>query len=654
MADIVLLEKRVYELIAAGEVIERPASVVKELLENSIDANAKSITVEIKNGGRTYIRVTDNGDGMSPGNISRAFLRHATSKIRKKDDLEEIRTLGFRGEALASICAVSKVDTISRTADDELGIHYINEGGTEVLYEECGCPTGTTITIRELFYNVPARLKFLKKDVSEGNAVANMVSKIALSRPDISFKFIRDNKSELVTPGDGNLLSAIYAVLGRAFSGSVIPVDYSMGGVGVKGYVTKPLMSKANRSFQNFFVNGRYVKSVTCMVSLEEAYRDSIMTGKFPGCVLTLTIDPSCIDVNVHPAKLEIRFSDEKPVYDAVYFAVKNALMTLDAPMEAQAEIKIEPPKMKSLTVSEIMHKPAEPESQLSFALSSAERADGFRSSAKSSVVPTEIYIKENDYKGPFGGVYSPRTPFFEKSSGAEPEKGEDIKDESSSLKAPSGKFSYKFITKPDINDETPPEALSEEPRTADITLVGEAFKTYIVAQRGDELYFIDKHAAHERYNFDRLRSGLTSVDVQMILTPIEVELSYEAHAAISGEFDLLCRLGFRINVNDAPKITVFGVPILLTDEDPVDLLTEIADSLAEGKKSGGSDIYDELLHSVACKASIKAISLSSPEELLKLAELVIDNKIRYCPHGRPTLIKFTKRELEKLFKRIV
>lgn len=630
MSAIHLLDKKVYELIAAGEVIERPSSVVKELLENSIDAGSTSITVEIKNGGKTYIRITDNGSGIAQDDIPRAFLRHATSKIRYKDDLSAIGTLGFRGEALASICAVAKIDVLSKRPDDEFGIHYEIEGGDETCYEQSGCPDGTTITVRDLFYNVPARLKFLKKDVSEGNSVANTVSKLALSHPEISFKFIRDNKSELVTSGDGKLLSAIYAVLGKDFYGSVIPVDYHLNGVTVNGYVTKPLMSKANRSFQNFFVNSRYVKSVTCMVALEEAYRNMMMTGKFPGCVLNIDIDPANIDVNVHPAKIEIRFSDEKPVYDAVYFGVKNALMTFDQPMEAQINIPHEQPKKKPLTVEDIYGKPEKSAEQLSFASSPAPLE-----------TPNPVRFNGNVFGKPV--VTEPR------------EKNEDPPKKPASTGA---KFSYKYITEESLSDsvektaETP--VVETKPQLPDIEVVGEVFKTYIVAQRGEEMYLIDKHAAHERYNFDRLKTGNSKVDIQALLSPIEVTLSYDAHSAVTDETELLHRFGFQIQILDAPNVLVHGVPVLLTDEDPTDLLTKISDSLANGRKSGGSEIYDELFHSIACKASIKANSFTSKEELQRLAQMVIDNEIQYCPHGRPALIKFSKYELEKLFKRIV
>lgn len=637
-----LLDKSVYELIAAGEVIERPSSVIKELLENSIDAGAKSITVEIKNGGRTFMRVTDNGCGISSEDVPKAFCRHATSKILEKNDLMAINTLGFRGEALASICAVARVELLTKCSPDELGTHCLIEGGEQKLLEENGCPDGTTFIVRDLFYNIPARLKFLKKDVSEGNAVANVVSKIALSHPEISFKFIRDNKLELVTSGDGKRLSAIYSVLGREFHGSVIPVDYSLNGVAVSGYVSKPLMSKANRSFQNFFVNSRYVKSVTCMVALEEAYRNTIMTGKFPGCVLNVELDPANVDVNVHPAKIEIRFSDEKPVYDAVYFAVKNALMTSDKPMDAQLSVPQQTPK-KTFTPEEITRKPQPEAEQLCLASTPVLeiRADKTSSSL--------VRFANNSLARDFSK---------EKNSGS----------------APKVKVNYRYVTEDEAEEENLPKpepkkpepiqeatepiqrasAIESQPEKLPIEYIGEAFKTYIIVQRGEDLYLIDKHAAHERYNFDSLKAGYASVDVQTIMNPFEISLSYDSHAAVADNLSLLQRFGFQIDMRQPPNICIHGVPILLTDEDPADLLTTVADSLSAGKKGAADEIYDDLFHSIACKASIKAKSFTSPEELKHLAQLVIDNEIQYCPHGRPAVVRLTKNEVEKLFKRIV
>lgn len=631
-----LLDKSVYELIAAGEVIERPSSVVKELMENSIDAGATSITVEIKNGGRTYIRVTDNGDGIAPDDIQTAFMRHATSKISTGDDLNSIETLGFRGEALASICAVSKVEVLTRQMVRDYGIHYCNEGGTSTVYEDSGCPVGTTMIVRELFYNVPARLKFLKRDVGEGNAVAGIVSKLALSHPEIAFRFIRDNRSDIVTSGDGKLLSAIYAVLGSEFHDSVVYVNYSLNGVSVTGYVTKPLLSKGNRSFQNFFVNNRYVKSVTCMVALEEAYRNMIMTGKFPGCVLMIDVDPSCTDVNVHPAKLEIRFNDEKPIYDAVFFGVKNALMTYDGPMEAEINVPNEPSRRKELSYDDIMKKPASNPEQISF-----------------SSVSADSTVRSIGLGGLDNPVRQAAAGFIHK--GINPDYSYSRSNESKSSNQESGgaKFNYKFINSEEKSEPVSPSSIPVKEEVP-IRAIGEIFKTYILAEVGEDMYIIDKHAAHERYNFERLKSGEAQICVQTLLNPVTVSLSYEGHAAASENLRMLMRFGFNVEVIEAPKVKLYGIPILLTDEDPADLLVEAADHIANCGTGDVDKIFDDLFHSVACKASIKANSTTSLEELDRLVKLIIEKDLRYCPHGRPISVKLSKRELEKLFKRIV
>jgi len=334
LAKVQILSKETSELIAAGEVIERPSSIVKELIENSIDSGATAITIEIKHGGISYLRVTDNGCGIEHEDVPTAFLRHATSKIRDKTDLDSILTLGFRGEALASICAVAKVDVLTKISDERFGTHYTINGGVEKEYERTGCPDGTTIIIRDIFYNVPARLKFLKKDVAEGNAIASIVDKIAISHPEIAFKFIRDNRQEFITPGDGELYSSVYAVMGKQFAASMIPVDYELNGIKIDGFTVKPLFGRPNRTMQHFFINGRYVKSLVCTRSLEHAYQNSIMEGKFPSCVLRLTIPPSILDVNVHPAKIEVRFTDERIIADSIFFAVKNAILLDSKPVE--------------------------------------------------------------------------------------------------------------------------------------------------------------------------------------------------------------------------------------------------------------------------------------------------------------------------------
>lgn len=620
-----LLDKTVYELIAAGEVIERPASVVKELVENSIDAGADKITVEIKNGGRTYIQVSDNGCGIKADEIAIAFQRHATSKIFNKEDLDSIETLGFRGEALASIAAVSKVDVITKRHEDSYGVSCSCDAGVCETPVQTGCSDGTTFIIRDLFFNVPARLKFLKKDVSEGNAIANMVSKIALSHPEISFKFIRDGKIDILTSGDGDLSSAVYSVLGKDFHGSLIPVDYALNGISVNGYVTKPLQARANRSFQNFFVNQRYVKSVTAMMALEEAYRNQIMVGKFPGCVLSVIIDPSATDVNVHPAKLEIRFTNEKPVYDSVYFAVKNALMLYDSPMEGGLSAGTS----KVLTHDEIFRQPEPEHTQLSFASPEDLRSKYFSKNDSSDENDTElktekIFLSDDEED-------LPKKEIFE-----------------------SGKLSYKPSEPEKMPVKSRPDAyVTDEAPKEPIEVVGEVFRTYIVVQRGSDMFLIDKHAAHERYNFDRLKRGVSTADCQMLLKPFEVDLSYEGHTAAADYQSVIERCGFKYEVLDAPKILLKGIPILLTDDDPADLLTQAADDLAAGKNGGADNLFDDLFHSVACKASIKANQFNTAEELKYLAELVINNDILYCPHGRPAIIKFTKYELEKLFKRV-
>ena len=663
MGAIKLLEKSVYELIAAGEVIERPSSVVKEMVENSIDAGADNIVVEIKNGGRTYIRITDNGCGMSKEDISLAFVRHATSKIYEQEDLQSISTLGFRGEALASVCAVSKVDVISKQVDEQLGWHYTIEGGVECLLESCGCPNGTTFVIRDLFYNVPARLKFLKKDVSEGNAIATILQKLALSHPNISFKFIRDNKREFTSSGDGKLYSAIYSVFGSDFTKTIIPVDYSLGGVNIKGYVTRPLNAKANRSYQNFFVNGRYVKSVTCMVALEEAFRNQIMTGKFPGCVLMIDTNPANIDVNVHPAKIEIRFSDEKSIYDAMYFAIKNSLMNHDI----SSKIGTEPIKERKYTTQEVYKKPEPIITGTQYVFHSSK-----------SDINNDMIKVDSDDKRPekddekksseASDDLFDLTGLFDDDDfddGKPKELGEllfSCKPSCRKLPKPDKVFvtsdeRYVYITPSSLKrpDPMPIEKFEdEEPDRKHIKVIGELFKTYIVCEYGDNMYLIDKHAAHERHNFEKLKNGSKALDMQALIIPVSVTLTHEEYEALEDNKEICSQLGFGIRFVTAPRVMLDGIPVLSDDEDPADLLTRLADILVSGKNNKGDELFDELYHSIACKASIKANSFTSKQELERLVEMVESGDIRYCPHGRPVTVKLTKRQIEKMFKRIV
>jgi len=629
-----MLSKEISELIAAGEVIERPASVIKELLENSIDSGANIITVEIKNGGISYIRITDNGCGISENDVPLAFLRHATSKIAEKSDLDSILTLGFRGEALASISAVSKVDVITKKLDEEYGTHYKIKGSEEKLLEKTGCPEGTTVVIRDIFYNIPARLKFMKKAVTEGNAIASVLNKLALSHPEISFKFIRDNKQELLTAGDGKLYSAIYTIFGRDFAKSLIPVDYNFNNIIVKGFVVKPLLARSNRSFQNFFINNRYVKSITCTVSLEEAYRNLIMTGKFPACVLNIEIPPNIVDVNVHPAKIEVRFSDEKLIFDSVYFAVKNALLQNDTP----TELKIA--ENKNFSKKELFDvKPIEePPKQFQFSsqnLNLQSKITEYLPNNKSKVFANNLnannIINEN-----FEEIVQPKKEIIP-----------DISKEFKYINKNS--LEKKEIKQPVKND------FEEEKQVPKIRIIGEAFLTYIIAEVNDELLLVDKHAAHERYIFEKIKANHSSLETQLLLEPIEIMLSLEEFDAINSNLDKILELGFLIKAKKLPEVVILGTPAILNDIDINDLIPELAENFIQHKNDPMLNIIDEIYHSMACKLAIKANDKTSLTELKSLLEQIYDKEnIRYCPHGRPVMIKLSKKEIEKQFKRIL
>lgn len=653
MPKINVLTKEVAELIAAGEVIERPSSVIKELLENSIDSGANVITVEIKNGGRTYMRVTDNGCGINPEDIPTAFLRHATSKITSKDDLDKILTLGFRGEALASICAVSKTEVISKVIDQEYGTHYVIEGSEEKVNEKTGCPDGTTIVIRDIFYNVPARLKFLKKDVTEGNAVSAVVSKLALSHPEISFKLIRDNKTELVTAGDGKLFSAIYSVFGKGFASSLIPVDYSYNGITVKGYTVKPLNAKAKRTFQNFFINNRYVKSVTCMVSLEEAYKNQIMTGKFPACVLCLDIPPDLVDVNVHPAKIEVKFSNEKMVYESVYFAVKNALLQDNSPKELEFEDK------KNFTNSE-RHQLNETDRGVQTSLNIKQESADSVNKIENYTVKTYSKPEEEFYR-----VEAPKAEYFSKNytyNKKENNKDNDI----SKLKPeePRDLHDFKFLDSSSFIKKEPKsetvvsdnsDNVENEFSKSKPLVIGEIFDTYIIVEKDDEMYLFDKHAAHERYIFEKIKSDADNLDSQMLFEPADVLLSYGEYDAVISNIETARQFGFILEDANAPSIKVLGVPVVIEDTDPSDIITELAHNFLKHKQNPNLSLFDELYHSIACKAAIKGNIKSDKLELQSLIDKIFDDEnIRYCPHGRPVFTKISKREIEKQFKRIV
>ena len=653
MAKIHVLDKHVAELIAAGEVVERPSSVIKELVENSIDAGASIVTVEIRRGGVTYMRVTDNGCGISREDVATAFLRHATSKVREKDDLDAILTLGFRGEALASISAVAHVDLITKTADSEIGTHYASSGGSDIQIEDAGCPNGTTITVRNIFYNVPARMKFLKKDTAEGNAVAGLMDKIALSHPEISFRLIREGKETLHTPGDGKLVSAIYAVFGKEFSTNLLPVDYALGGVRVWGFISSPLGSRPNRSMQNFFINGRFVRSRTAAVALEEAYKGSIMVGKFPACVLHLELSSAAVDVNVHPAKLEVRFVNERPVFDAVYHGVKSALSASremkSIDLTARAKPLIHPYK------PDIVEKPVQTKLSAPPAERSAPKPPernpepprmplSFSDSAPRSIEPIRPADIQSSIERILDEEPQPEKPILA------PERRPEI-----------------IVTDVEVEPEdelpTPQKAepvMQPAAESADFeapvhTVIGEAFDTYIILQYDDEtLMFIDKHAAHERLLYEQLKSRSEAAAAQTLLAPVTVTLDKSEYTAVLANLRVFADAGFDVEDFGSGTVLVRSAPLNLNGADIESSVLEMAGYLEQCKTDVTTEHMDWVYHNIACRAAIKGGSASKREELIALAERLEANpEVRYCPHGRPIYVMLKKKMLEKEFGRV-
>lgn len=672
MGRINLLQKETSELIAAGEVIERPSSVIKELIENSIDSGADNITVEIKNGGISYIRITDNGCGMEPEDVPTAFLRHATSKITSKEDLNSINTLGFRGEALASICAVARVEVLTKVAGSMYGTHYIIEGSEEKLNEQTGCPDGTTIIIRDIFFNVPARLKFLKKDVAEGNAIADITSKIAVSHPEIAFKFIRNNHQDFFTPGDGDLYSSIYSVMGKDFAESLIPVKYKLNGVKIHGFTVKPLKGRPKRNFQYFFVNGRYVKSYICSYSLEEAYQNSIMEGKFPACVLLMEVSPVMLDVNVHPAKIEVRFNDDRLIHDSIFFSVKTALHNNSEPMQMEIKQPI-PDYTKPLPESYDIGK------QLMFADNNGKN----KSEQNISINDVGSYVGRMENTSVVGTAtvnmnmtekqYHSINEYNNKKAenSVEPSQSVTVNIEynnnDSSLtdipykiesseelpllpSVPEHSGGYKYIN--EINNVP----LIEQPKKEIFfRIIGEAFKEYIIAEVDKEIILVDKHAAHERILFEKLKSKKQNLQCQMMLEPIDVMLSNEEFDALIQNKQTAFELGFSFKEKRNTSVSVNGIPAILDGCDPSDLIIELASNFASNRNNPLPVILDDMYHTFACKAAIKANDENSPKELAEIVRTILeDDNIRYCPHGRPVMFKLTKYELDKQFRRIV
>lgn len=614
MAKINKLPKHMADLIAAGEVVERPASVVKELMENAVDAGATSITVEIQHGGISYIRVTDDGCGIEREDVKTAFVSHATSKIKTAEDLNTILTLGFRGEALPSIAAVSKVNMITKTATEEMGTSLTIEGGIITDFSDAGCAVGTTMIVRELFYNTPARMKFLKKDVSEGNFVAAAVEKLALSHPEISIRFIRDGKQVFTTNGDGNLQNVCFSAFGKDFSNGLLSVNSAVGNVTVKGLVTPPFNCRGSRGMQYFFVNGRSVKNTTIMAAFENAYKNSVMVGKFPGGVLFITLPPELVDVNVHPSKIEVRFSDERGIFDAVYHSVKTALNESTAIKQA-----ILPEKKP--TFNDFIAKP--------------------KQEFKQTTVQENIAFTERVLK-----PLSKPIPFV---SDVSTDYSADIDDDPFNIEFPIAKPVQKVSVEPEKTIE-----IKEEKQENSIRLIGEAYKTYIFIELNGTLCVIDKHAAHERILFNKLKSESQNGGSQILLAPVTVTLGKEEYSAVTENIETISKAGFDIEDFGDGTVIVRSCPMDLEDCEIVPLIGEIAEYIIKNRRDITNEHLDWIYHNVACRSAIKAGDESSDLELLALAKQVVeDNEVRFCPHGRPVMIELSKYELEKQFGRV-
>lgn len=701
MGRINVLDKHTAELIAAGEVVERPSSVVKELLENSIDAGATQITVEIMHGGIDYLRITDNGCGILKEDVRNAFKRNATSKISVDSDLEKIGTLGFRGEALASISSVSKVQLITKAKEENIGSAYEIDGGEEISFDDAGCPDGTTFIMRNLFYNVPARYKFLKKDVAEGNAVASVIDKIALSHPEIAITFIRDNKRVLKTAGDGKLMSSIYAVYGRDFASTLIPVDYELNGMKLTGYISRPTNGRANRNMQNTFINGRFVKSRTISVALEEACKGSIMIGKFPSCVLNLQISPEAVDVNVHPSKIEVRFINERPVFDTVYHGVKSALLRGDSRKEAVLNhnntvnikplnpfnlankvINKEPPK----SVQKASEKPRERSifDELDLPIKTVKYNKVNKVSDSSSVQKKYMEFLENNKKLSENNQTTNNTVcnninnnvINNVSTESKIETRMDEVKEDTSLNQevqkvnPFEELELEKITteekKSDVDVVLPTErqtnsssenieikTLIDEDKQS-FRFIGEAMNTYIIVETdNNKLVLIDKHAAHERIIFEKLKREKGTGSVQLLLIPITVTLEKNEYTVAIEHLDMFKNVGFDVEDFGNGTLIVRSAPSYLRNDDVEDTIIEICGYIAENRKNVMSEHMEWIYHNISCRSAIKAGDSSTAKELIDIAKTVFsDDSIRYCPHGRPVCIELSKYEIEKQFGR--
>ncbi len=643
MAKIHVLDKHTAELIAAGEVVERPSSVIKEMVENALDAGATRITVEIKNGGISYIRITDNGCGIAREDVANAFLRHATSKIQTETDLEAIATLGFRGEALASIAAVTRLELLTKTKEEQFGTCYRIEGGEEISCEDIGCPEGCTFLIRDLFYNTPARMKFLKTHVAEGNAVADVMDRLALSHPSVSFQFIRDGKKVLSTSGDGKLFSAIYSVYGKEFVEQLLPIEYTNGSIRLTGFTVKPIAARKNRSMQLFFINKRFIKTATGAAALQEAYKNSIMVGKFPAGVYHLEFPFSEIDVNVHPAKIEVRFSNERIIFETVYYGVKNALEkadvrpTVSLPIDSAVALPIkENTRLKP--ASSAFQKP----------VSQQKNVEPLKNKqSKFTMIPPTQPPK------PVQPVFKDVAPTLSKpvSSGLSGYQPSVTGQSLNVIVEELPKVEKKVSVPPKV--VVPPQPKEDPVPDVSVKVLGEAFKTYIFAQVDERILIIDKHAAHERILFDQLKENMGSQSAQMLLQPITLTFRKHEYTLLLENQELLANAGLMIEPFGDDVIRLCSVPMNLDKEDIHGLMEEIVEKLSRGIPSVYVDRLDWLFHSIACRSAVKGGKQTSVAELERLAKrIAADDSVRYCPHGRPVAMWMSKSQLEKQFGR--
>ena len=646
MPDIQILSSHLADLIAAGEVVERPASVVKELVENAFDAGARTVTVELRGGGATYLRVTDDGCGMTPEDAGIAFLRHATSKLHDAQGLEAIGTMGFRGEALAAISAVSHITLTTRRRGAPGGTHMTLDAGEIQDMYETGCPEGTTMIVRDLFYNTPARRKFLKTDRAEGAACAAAALRCALGRPDVSVRCIRDGEELFFSPGDNKLDSCVYSLLGRELAKTLLPCESEVDGVRVHGFISSPAAGRGSRAQQHFFCNGRWIKSAALQAALEQAYRNTLLVGRFPACVLYVELSCAAVDVNVHPAKTEVKFSHERAVFDAVYYGARAALEAEKEPVATLSKTAAKPepapkadpfvPAAPKAAPAAAQHPPAPAAPTFVPArtyapAAPAEEAVSFRSPTASAfsapcVTPPPVF--------PAPARTAPATQPMPKpvvqgvQTALEPEPAEQ---------------------------ETPsPLARAVPPETPPARLIGEAMHTYILVEKGDTLILIDKHAAHERINFDRLRQSPADIPSQTLLEPLPFTPDASDAEVLQQHGDTLAELGFTLEPFGRSDYILRGVPAQIDAGDALPALEEICAQLRHGAHTDAQAVRDEVLKTVACKAAIKAGWQTEPEELLRLADAVCAGEVKYCPHGRPVAVTLTRRELDKLFKRIV